>query len=1109
MRLERKQTRKGQSERDDFRIDKEERDNEIAELNHYKIANFDSILLIWDFFEDIKEEEFGIESEKERDLVYSYDIHGERCKVRDNPGVFSGILDYMSYFFPLFLLECQQSIQRSKQIEMSEFESFTLLEVKKAVSASEDLKFYTLKFERKINDDSIYYSPQDLVLIVFDFEVDLRGNTFNLESPGNVGLSHVIGVVQGSSYSGKLFVNVLNPSHYLEAKKLGKSIPTFDLERTEKRLLGFKKSLSSVMDSSEKDSRLWRISRITSFATSYRELSGLFSLKDLPLKKDILYKKSSETVDIKYMKIPTILEKRLETIYNPSQMSALRECLKYNGISLIQGPPGTGKTTTIIGIISALLSSNLDNSNNIYNNKEDLTPLKKKKNGCVNDNKNEKHDFIGEETYLYKNKGLQQLIRAKPWCYGSDYVPWYDTEMRDLVPCHKNDMQVNKLVLDMRNHKIGPRKLLICAPSNAAIDAIVRKLIYNQNTGEGGILDSAGNYYSPTLVRAGPNFHPDLNEHSLEYKLQQRLERNGYDVKTCKQEIRHQTQWKILQESQITCATLSVCGSKELMSILNQTRASNNYTFKKDSCSNKGNNANASSIYTGNIIGSTYGALDGNACMHAVNNGICANNNQQLLFDTVIIDEASQGIELSTLIPLRLGCKRLILVGDPKQLPATVLSRRAIEHKYDISLFQRLQMSGFPVVMLGVQYRMHPDISAFPSKHFYDGELMNYENIVKTRKSTIPWEEIPIFKPFTFFSVNSEEDQGKSISNPIEAEFVCQMIELLGLILHEYHIKQTDETSKESCTNLSSFPLSNSCIKSSESGFYSIADSHSNIPWYERIAVISPYNEQVKLIKDKIREKFNLGHDTVCPIDVSTVDGFQGQEKDYIIFSVVRSQYVEDDNIENSNLRKTNAGFIADRRRINVALTRAKYNLWIVGNSRYLLGNPEWRSLWNYSCKNNCQFSVDFKRFGTVDNYLKYWLYTYLQRKEDIRNTLKNYIPDFIHSLTLDCSVFEKNNGNLSRIEQKSRIDSSYFGKLKEKIPGYETKHKKRHKLLNKNINLPIFKDECIGNDRKDQKIHFEDINLEIYYDMNEYDLTGNYECDNRYNRDDNNELSD
>ncbi|CAE8582721.1 unnamed protein product [Polarella glacialis] len=94
-------------------------------------------------------------------------------------------------------------------------------------------------------------------------------------------------------------------------------------------------------------------------------------------------------------------------------------------------------------------------------------------------------------------------------------------------------------------------------------------------------------------------------------------------------------------------------------------------------------------------------------------------------FDTVIIDEASQGVEVSTLTPLKLGCRRLILVGDPKQLPATCFSEVAKNHDYDRSLFQRLQQSQHKVNMLSQQYRMHPAISYFPSQNFYDGKLLN------------------------------------------------------------------------------------------------------------------------------------------------------------------------------------------------------------------------------------------------------------------------------------------------------------------------------------------------------------------------------------------------
>ncbi|KAF7457630.1 RNA-directed RNA polymerase [Cryptosporidium felis] len=976
--------------------------SEVELDSNYSISNFDSILLGWDFFEDIKEESFGGEKQE---TVSSFDIAGDVCQVRTNPTRFMTSKEYLDYFFPLFVLECQQSIQRAKEIEMSGFEPFFLMDVKTSgLNKPEDSNFLILIFERRKAEGGTYFSPQDLVLLIFDPEF----------KPGNIedNLKHVMGVVQSSNSNGRVTITVLNPDNYFGNGK--KKISTFTSpERWGPRIKLLNQCIKNSNserypgnNSAPEKTITWHLSRITSFSTNYRELSGLLSLPELLLKEDLLCRsRKCEHM----MKIPKPLEGKLLETYNPSQMNALKECLKYSGISLIQGPPGTGKTTTIIGIISALLSSTFETQDTIQEQTENVLGQEKREAEARPKKRKSESEGI--------SINVLQELRAKPWCYSPDFVPWYDSEMRDLCLSKGNNIEAKKVTLDTSNKKMGPRKLLVCAPSNAAIDAIVRKLAHNPTTSEGGIFDRAGSTYSPTLVRAGPNFHPDLHELSLEYKLQQRLQRNGFDAKSCRQEIRQQTQWKILQESQIVCATLSVCGSKELISILNQS-----------------------------------GRMQGGAEM-----GECG----ALSFDTVIIDEASQGVELSTLIPLKLGCKRLILVGDPKQLPATVLSRRAIEYKYDISLFQRLQMSGQHVVMLGVQYRMHPQISAFPSKHFYDGELHDYEHILETRAPEVPWGEIPIFRPFTFFSVNSEEEQGKSISNKIEAEFVCQLLELLGLVLFE---------SQRSREKVEGFELSKR--------------------WYERIAVISPYYEQVQLIRRKIKEKFGLSPETICPIDVSTVDGFQGQEKDFIIFSVVRSQYIEDGSLDNLKNRKTNAGFIADKRRINVALTRAKYNLWIVGNSRYLLGNPEWKSLWDYACKSNSQFSVDFKKTGSIENYLKLWLYGFIQQKEPCKDTLRQVVPEFIHNLTLDCSTFEKNRGvgGVPGFEVRTRVDSSFFADLKEDSQGYESKNKRGAKTFQGYSKL-----------HEDVSITpqvFKNLDLELFYDFNEHESTGKNDLD-------------
>ena len=100
---------------------------------------------------------------------------------------------------------------------------------------------------------------------------------------------------------------------------------------------------------------------------------------------------------------------------------------------------------------------------------------------------------------------------------------------------------------------------------------------------------------------------------------------------------------------------------------------------------------------------------------------------ESLGFETAVFDEAAQASELATLVPLQHGARRVVLVGDPQQLPATVLSREAKRLGLGRSLFERLQRSAHRVTMLQTQFRMHPAIRSFPSRHFYEGKLLDAE----------------------------------------------------------------------------------------------------------------------------------------------------------------------------------------------------------------------------------------------------------------------------------------------------------------------------------------------------------------------------------------------
>ncbi|GFR51045.1 hypothetical protein Agub_g13209, partial [Astrephomene gubernaculifera] len=254
-------------------------------------------------------------------------------------------------------------------------------------------------------------------------------------------------------------------------------------------------------------------------------------------------------------------------------------------------------------------------------------------------------------------------------------------------------------------------------------------------------------------------------------------------------------------------------------------------------------------------------------------------------FDVVVIDEAAQAVEPSTLVPLVMGCKQVYLVGDPVQLPATVISTRAVEQGYDCSLFKRLQTAGYPVRVLDTQYRMHPDIAAFPSSEFYSGRLLNGEGVLEETRQ--PWHSQPAFGPFAFYDVAGRESTppgGASIMNKAEAHMVLVVYREL---VHAY--PQLRRTAS--------------------------------------VAVISPYKAQVKLLRDSFRTA--LGEEAARLVDINTIDGFQGREKDICIFSAVRSPVAP-----KKGGRRPGIGFVADERRVNVGLTRARCSLIVIGNMR-------------------------------------------------------------------------------------------------------------------------------------------------------------------------------
>ncbi|KAI5189399.1 regulator of nonsense transcripts 1 [Nematocida minor] len=246
-----------------------------------------------------------------------------------------------------------------------------------------------------------------------------------------------------------------------------------------------------------------------------------------------------------------------------------------------------------------------------------------------------------------------------------------------------------------------------------------------------------------------------------------------------------------------------------------------------------------------------------------------------VFFDYVIIDEACQAIEPSVLIAIHKIKDRgkILLVGDPKQLPATIFSNSP---DLSVSLFERLAESISPL-LLNTQYRMHKKISKFPNDSFYSGKLLDGVD----RDSKIPLA-------FVSTQSHTERKDQKSFYNESEINMITKMLP--------------------------------SVMKK-----------------YASVGIITPYKEQMnRLMSRDVLKKSN--------VLVSTIDGFQGQERDCIILSTVRTGRI---------------GFLNDYRRMNVAITRAKKTIIVLGHPDLLSKDPIWSSFLSYIKEHNCIYQLE------------------------------------------------------------------------------------------------------------------------------------------------------
>lgn len=312
----------------------------------------------------------------------------------------------------------------------------------------------------------------------------------------------------------------------------------------------------------------------------------------------------------------------------------------------------------------------------------------------------------------------------------------------------------------------------------------------------------------------------------------------------------------------------------------------------------------------------------------------------EIIFDTVILDEAGKANISETLTAIS-KAKKIILVGDHKQLPP-YLDRERVEYfkkfskditelktnDFEIkqalgaSFFEYLQKEGVlgneNKILLSEQHRMHPDIGNFVSQSFYDSELLNGEH---THENVIPMPE-PFDKQIIFIDTSSDNASTESLKdgsyyNQVEAEFIINKV---------------------------------------------IPELERNNISPNSYAIVSPYSKQCQRIKELLLEKDGSIFNST---EVATLDSFQGREHDIIIFSFTRSAI------------RNKVGFLDDARRLNVAFSRAKKKLILIGNvetltNKYSHYDPYYTTLflnlWRYASKYGKTYRInelDYRRLQT------------------------------------------------------------------------------------------------------------------------------------------------
>eukprot|EP00555_Chaetoceros_dichaeta_P006839 CAMPEP_0198276122 /NCGR_PEP_ID=MMETSP1447-20131203/65141_1 /TAXON_ID=420782 /ORGANISM="Chaetoceros dichaeta, Strain CCMP1751" /LENGTH=1046 /DNA_ID=CAMNT_0043971043 /DNA_START=168 /DNA_END=3305 /DNA_ORIENTATION=- len=521
--------------------------------------------------------------------------------------------------------------------------------------------------------------------------------------------------------------------------------------------------------------------------------------------------------------VPQGVWKHLISTMNTAQLSAVEKIMSgkvRENVALLQGPPGTGKTSTIVGLVSALLSAPVP----AYGGKSAGTRVR-----------------VGRA--ISQSGGL-----------------------------HNN---------------VVSHRVLVCAPSNQAVDELVWRL-------HKGCIGPKGNMGEFNMVRFG--LGPGEERHDGRGKMKGKHEKSFCNFE----------REEYLNRINLDNIVQDIARGKEV----------NDFAFREEyKADSKDKHEKRKSRFVNfsverqkilsrcHVVCCTLSGAGSKAFAEAVSR----DEFPQSEFDAVIVDEACQTSEASCLIPFKYNPNVVILVGDQQQLPAVTFSRDAERCLANRSLFERIYENGWPVDLIRIQYRMHDAIVKFPSSAFYGGQLVTGDAVIDRQPAVWHRHERGLFPPYLMWNISSglvNRSANGGSSNRAEGNFI-----------------------KRLCT-----VLSTQCM--GERGI--------------SIGIIAFYNEQVALLKNLLSEgpiKEWLASSRIS-IQISTVDKFQGSEKDIIILSCVKSNTTSRNSSSRQHQQNDhNIGFLRDYRRVNVALTRARHSLWVICNCNYLRTDSLWNDL--------------------------------------------------------------------------------------------------------------------------------------------------------------------